>query len=478
MQLSRLERGLPEAHGVSSRALADAIAALADFNSINSIMILRHGMVLAEGWWHPYAPQHPHKLFSLSKSFTSTAVGMAIAEGLFSLDDPLSRYFRDKMPAEPTPRLEAMTVRHLLTMSSGHPCCPLAAIAHSEHSRDWQRGFFATPLAHDPGSLFAYNSAATYMLAALIYRRAGINVLDYLMPRLFAPLGIAKPTWECCPAGINVGGWGLKLCTEDIAKFGQLYLQQGQWHGRQIVPAAWVRMATNKQISNEMKEEPDWKQGYGFQFWCCRHGAYRGDGAFGQFCVVHPATELVVAITSGVGNLQGVLNVVWDKILPACRQQALRDAPAARRALQERLNNLHLPMPPRSALPQAPIRNNSFVIAKNEVGVKQIDITCDERGADVVMHFSQKDRRRIHAAAGRWHWNAQGFAQEPFEPCAAAMTWLADNELELRLCYVEAPFVVRFICHFNDDGSAQFEHKANFVFFGKPWPALTGTAKP
>jgi hypothetical protein len=267
MSFSRLERGVPEAHGVSSKGLAAAISALEGFSSINSVMIMRHGVVLAEGWWHPYAPQYPHKLFSLSKSFTSTAIGMAIAEGLFTLDDPLSRYFRDKMPAELTPRLEAMTVRHLLTMSSGHACCPLAAIVHSEHRRDWQRGFFAMPLAHDPGSRFAYNSTATYMLAALIYRRAGMNVLDYLMPRLFAPLGIAQPTWDCCPAGINIGGWGLKLCTEDIAKFGQLYLQQGQWQGQQIVPAEWVAMATSKQISNDMNKEPDWKQGYGFQFW-------------------------------------------------------------------------------------------------------------------------------------------------------------------------------------------------------------------
>ncbi|MDQ0291755.1 serine hydrolase domain-containing protein [Oligosphaera ethanolica] len=476
MSFSRLERGVPEAHGVSSKGLAAAISALEGFSSINSVMIMRHGVVLAEGWWHPYAPQYPHKLFSLSKSFTSTAIGMAIAEGLFTLDDPLSRYFRDKMPAELTPRLEAMTVRHLLTMSSGHACCPLAAIVHSEYRRDWQRGFFAMPLAYDPGSRFAYNSTATYMLAALIYRRAGMNVLDYLMPRLFAPLGIAQPTWDCCPAGINIGGWGLKLCTEDIAKFGQLYLQQGQWQGQQIVPAEWVAMATSKQISNDMNKEPDWKQGYGFQFWRCRHNAYRGDGAYGQNCIVHPASELVVATTSGVGNLQGVLDVVWEKILPACHKEALRDAPAAQRALHEHLNNLHLPTPQRSALPQLPVRNYSFTIAKNDAGVKQIDITTDEHGADVVMHFSQKDRRRVHGAVGRWHWNAQGFAPEPYEPCAATMAWLAENELELRLCYVEAPFVVRFICHFNDDGSAQFEHKANFVFFGKPWPTLTGTA--
>lgn len=472
--LSRLERGTPEAHGVSSEALVAAIAALEGFSSINSIMILRHGVVLAEGWWHPYRADDPHQLFSLSKSFTSTAVGLAIAEGLFALDDPLSRYFRDKMPAELTPRIETMTVRHLLTMSSGHPSCPLAAIAHGEHPDDWQQGFFATPLAHDPGSRFAYNSAATYMLAALIHRRSGMNVLDYLMPRLFAPLGIAQPTWECCPAGINVGGWGLKLRTEDIAKFGQLYLQNGQWQGQQIVPAEWVRMATSKQIDNDMNQDPDWKQGYGFQFWRCRHDAFRGDGAFGQFCVVHPASELVIAATSGVGNLQGVLNAFWDRILPTCQGHALPENPAAGQALREKLSNLRLATPPTHGCCQDKALQRTFQLDVNTVGATRLDFSSNDQGAELVLHFANQPPRRIHAARDHWHWNPQGLNVNPNEPCAAIMAWLNDHQLELRLCYVEAPFVVRFLCQFHDDGSAQFEHKANFVFFGKPWPTLTG----
>jgi CubicO group peptidase (beta-lactamase class C family) len=145
----------------------------------------------------------------------------------------------------------------------------------------------------------------------------GETVLDYLKPRLFEPLGIEKPDWPASPQGNTVGGWGLSIKTEDIAKFGQLYLQKGQWNGKQLVPASWVEQATSKQVSNGSDPSKDWDQGYGFQFWRCRHNAYRGDGAFGQFCLVLPDQDAVVAITANCRDMQAELNIVWEKLLPA-----------------------------------------------------------------------------------------------------------------------------------------------------------------
>jgi CubicO group peptidase (beta-lactamase class C family) len=151
----------------------------------------------------------------------------------------------------------------------------------------------------------------------IVGKVTGQTVLDYLKPRLFEPLGIENPEWLTCPQGNTVGGFGLKVCTEDIAKFGQLYLQKGQWNGKQLIPASWVEMATAKQVSNGSDPSRDWDQGYGFQFWRCRHGAYRGDGAFGQFCVVLPEQDAVVAITADARDIQAELNIVWEKLLPA-----------------------------------------------------------------------------------------------------------------------------------------------------------------
>jgi CubicO group peptidase (beta-lactamase class C family) len=170
------------------------------------------------------------------------------------------------------------------------------------------------------------------MCSAIVQKVSGKPVLDYLKPRLFGPLGIEGPTWETCPRGVSTGGWGLSAKTEDIARFGQLYLQRGKWNGRQLVPAAWVTEATARQTSNGSAPTSDWDQGYGYQFWQSRHG-FRGDGAFGQYCLVIPELDAVVAISSGVRDMQKVMNVVWDKLLPAMLAVAIAENATARAAL-------------------------------------------------------------------------------------------------------------------------------------------------
>ena len=168
------------------------------------------------------------------------------------------------------------------------------------------------------------------MLSAIVQTVTGQKILDYLQPRLFEPLGIQGETWETCPRGINVGGWGLSIQTEGLAKFGQLYLQKGAWQGRQLLPAQWVEEATTFKIQQPLPAKPsrpndqnDWLQGYCYQFWRCRHNAFRGDGAFGQFMIVMPEQDAVVAITAEVSDMQGELDLVWQHLLPAMKQQPL-----------------------------------------------------------------------------------------------------------------------------------------------------------
>ncbi len=330
-QDSSLPRSTPEAQGVSSAAICDFIkTADREVRSMHSFMLVRHGHVVAEAWWAPESADKPHILWSLSKSFTSTAVGLAVAEGKLNVNDPILNYFPEDAPKEPSANLKAMRIRDLLTMNAGHQ--DELNWRATEH---WAKAFLGHPVPHKPGTHFRYNTPATYMLSAIVQNVTGETVLDYLTPRLFTPLGIRKPVWDTSPQGISIGGYGLYLRTEDIAKFGQLYLQKGIWNGTQILPADWIEKATSKQVSNGSSPESDWDQGYGFQFWRSRHGAYRGDGKDGQFCIVLPEQDAVIAITANTGNMQAELNVVWDKLLPAFSDKVLPEDPEEQGHLRE-----------------------------------------------------------------------------------------------------------------------------------------------
>jgi CubicO group peptidase (beta-lactamase class C family) len=290
-----LPRSSPESQGVPSPAILEFVdAAGKTLKSLHSFMLVRHGNVVAEGWWSPYDARSPHALYSLTKSFTSTAVGLAIEEGKFSLDDEVLKFFPEDTPAEAGKNLKAMRVRDLLRMNTGHDAEPPRPPGQS-----WKQAFLSHPVAFKPGTHFLYNTSASCMLAAIIEKTTGMSLLDYLRPRLFEPIGIENPLWEKSPQGITIGGYGLSVRTEDIARFGLLYLHKGKWEGRQLVPEAWVTAATSVQTSNGSNPKSDWDQGYGYQFWRCRNDCFRGDGAFGQYCIVMPKQDAVIAITSG-----------------------------------------------------------------------------------------------------------------------------------------------------------------------------------
>ncbi len=335
-----LPRSTPESQGVSSAQIRKFVeAADQKVNTLHSFMLVRHGQVIAEGWWKPESAEKPHVLWSLSKSFTSTAVGIAVTEGKFSIDDPVLKFFPEDAPAAPSDKLKAMRVRDLLTMSTGHQ---EEAKVKEITDQTWVKTFLNHPVPHKPGAHFQYNTPATFMLSAIVQKTTGQTVVEYLKPRLFDPLGIENPQWDANPEGISIGGYGLHVRTEDIAKFGQLYLQQGLWNGKQLLSPEWIAMATSKQVSNGSDPVKDWDQGYGFQFWRCRHNAFRGDGKDGQFCIVMPEQDTVIAITAHTGDMQSELNLVWDLLLPAFADQALPENPDEQAKLQETLGKLEV----------------------------------------------------------------------------------------------------------------------------------------
>lgn len=295
---------------------------------IHSIMLLQHGGVVKEKWFGNYNTNTPHVLHSVSKTFTATAIGLAIGEGKLKLTDKVVPFFPDETQGlQLTDKQRQLEVRHLLTMSSGHDTDPTGEIKLIYDSCRI-RGFFSTPMPHQPGTFFVYNNQCTYLLSAIIKRVTGQNLIDYLYPRLFRPLGIVGATWKLSPEGICLGSGGLELKTEDLAKLGQLFLQRGVWKGEQIVPAEWIDEASRTQIASlpagvrreELNMKPadsDWLQGYGYQMWRCRHNAFRADGAYGQFIVILPEQDAVIVITAHTDDMQAEINLVWKYLLPA-----------------------------------------------------------------------------------------------------------------------------------------------------------------
>jgi CubicO group peptidase (beta-lactamase class C family) len=480
-----LPRSSPEAQGVSSAAVLSFIeVADRDIDSMNSFMLLRHGHVVAEGWWFPYNAGSPHTLFSLSKSFTSTAVGLAIAEGKLSLDDQVLKFFPENAPANPSGNLKAMRVSDLLRMSTGQQTEPPRPA-----EQPWTKAFLAHPVAFKPGTHFLYNTSGTYMLSAIVQKATGQTLLEYLQPRLFAPLGIERPTWETSPEGVSTGGYGLSIRTEDIARFGQLYLQKGQWQGKQLVPAAWIEAATARQTSNGSSPDSDWDQGYGYQFWRCRHSAYRGDGAFGQYCIVLPEQDAVIAITSGVRDMQAVLNLIWDKLLPALKPSPLAPDDAARTKLEHRLKNLSV-HPVEGSGPPAKVWGKKYVFAPNERKLEAITLQSNANDGTVtlVARFDGVEQR-IACGHGVWQKGRIGFPNAtnrglgpltwgglPEQPVAACGAWTADDTFTAKLCLYETPFIITIRLKFSGE-ELQCNSEANVGFGPTREPQLTGRAE-
>jgi len=316
---SFLPRSTPADQRVDPAAILSFLDAVDERPGVemHSLMVVRHGRVVAEGWWAPYSAGRPQLLYSLSKSFTSTAAAFAQAEGLLDLDDTVISHFPEFSGDITDPRSRSVKVRHVASMASGHTREMLDE-ALMRDPEEPVRGFLLIPPDRDPGTVFAYSQPCTYTLASIIQRNAGMPLTQYLRPRLFDPLGIGHVGWHTFPPGREQGFSGLHARTEDIAKLGLLYLQQGQWDGTQLIPKQWVTEATSVQVSNPGEPDPDWQQGYGFQFWMSRHG-YRGDGAFGQFCVILPEQETVIVTTAYTISPRGHLD-------PGSAQPAARPA--------------------------------------------------------------------------------------------------------------------------------------------------------
>jgi CubicO group peptidase (beta-lactamase class C family) len=374
-----LPRSTPGASGVSSRAISALLDDLAARSvECHSVMVVRHGHVVAEGWWAPYSADRPHLLYSLTKSFTSIAVGLAIADGLLSLDDLVVDVLPEHIPADVSAQGRRINVHHLLSMTTGHAADSLDEAWRLEPG-DLVKGFLRVPFTQPEGTQHTYDNSTTYILARMVERVTGHSLPELLDDRVFHPMGIDDAEWDLVGNGASFGFHGLHLTTEAVAAFGELLLRGGRWGDQQLVPLDWVELATRQHVATQhvegSVEGADAWCGYGYQFWMSRHG-YRGHGAYGQRCVVVPSHDLVVAVT-GATEPQDVLDAIWQYLLPGI------DAPANATEdalLADRLRRLSLAPVRGSAAPERSLTalvdgsaENSALAAGTTVVVDPVD---------------------------------------------------------------------------------------------------------
>lgn len=391
----RLPTSTPAARGVDA---AGVVAFLDDMESardveLHSLMVLRHGHVVAQGWWAPYSAD-----------------------------------------------------RHLAAMASGHTRDTWGEVAAADPA-DPVRGFLRLPPDREPGTVFAYNQPATYTLAAILQRRTGQRLVDYLRPRLLDPLGIGEVTWQQHPAGRDLGFTGLHATTDAVARLGQLHLQGGWWDGRQLLPQEWVAEATRAHVHSSDRDTVDWRQGYGFQFWMSLHG-YRGDGAYGQFCLVLPEADAVVAITGQSPDMQRVLDGVWDHLLPAFGAAPTDGASDA--ALQDRLDRLALPpLQVEASAPGDPSAwdGTTFTpergVSADQPSLVQMTVAGDQDGWLVTLGERGSD---VAVRLGTDGWLTSDVASRFPVPTSVSGGWTDARTLRLAVVFLETPHLLDLTC--------------------------------
>ena len=447
-----LSRIAPGEANVDPRAVLDFVdAVFAHDLDLHSFMLYRRGNVVAEGWSWPCASHRPHIMHSLTKSVTACGVGLALDEGFFSLEDRVVSFFADELPRHVSENLAAMTVRDLLTMQSGHAESVSGSVFRPIKT-SWAAEFFKIPVVHEPGTHFLYSSAVSFMLSAIVTRTTGEAIRDFLEPRMFKPLGISGLTWGASPHGISSGGNGLTWKTADTLKLGILHLNMGAWRGRQVLGRNWVKEATRPQVPGG---------DYGYQWWIHDDAeAYYAAGAFGQFSIVFPKHDAVLALSAGVQSGSSLLEIVWKYFPEAFGDASLRSSDAAHDELGDRIADLRLL--PKARYTTSPVigsvSGKTYVIEPNEDNVSTVRLEATDGRLD----FHLSDHRGDHVVrVGLREWMESETSitghklhhqyQSNDMKVVAHGRWWDDETFVMTWQFVETAWVDHVVCRFYDN---------------------------
>jgi CubicO group peptidase (beta-lactamase class C family) len=466
-----LLRAMPESQGLSS---ASILAFLDDIEEtgfeVQSFMLWRRGHVVAEGWWSPYRADRIHMMHSLTKSVTACAVGLAIADGRFHLEDKVVSFFPEHLPATISDNLAAMTVQDLLTMRTGHAAM-VSGSAWRPIKTSWIAEFFKIPVVTKPGTNFVYTSAATYMLSAIVTKTTGQSVADYLKPRVFDPLGIQGYQWPAGPEGISPGANGLSWKTSDSLKLGILHAQKGVWQGKQILPTEWT----------DAVQYPHVKDTYGYQWWLGPDGTFLADGLFSQLSFVFPRHDAVLAITAGIPEKSHFNSCVY-RHFPAAFLEAARPDRRSGIALENRSRSLRLL--PAARLTHSPVihhvagKDYNFADNSDQVKLMRFDF------ADDACVFTMEDHRGSHTIKAGLGRTLEGDTtmtgnklHHEYEldrmSVIASGEWRDDRTFIMTWSFVETAFRDTIICFF-EGPSLRFDRQVNVNSAETSLPTLTG----
>ncbi len=489
------ETAAPEALGVRSGDILQYIADLeASDTEMHGLMIMRHGVLCAQGWWAPFGPGIRHGLQSHTKTYAATAVGIAYTEGILKLDERLIDIFPDESPRDPSENLKLLTVRDVLCMGCGMDTMP-------PPSGDWIREFLHTPVNHRPGTTYMYNSTGSTLLGAIVRKKTGLGLHDYLKPRLFDKIGIdaGNLRWAKMPDGMEVGGGGLWATTEDNLRLLKLYADGGVWEGERILAEDYVRLATTNQndSASEKAVNPpatDNFLGYGFQIWMCKpEGAYRADGAMGQFTIVLPKQDMIIAITEtapGAHWAQRTLDITWDFAAKVTSAEPLTEDPAAYARLTAKLASLNVGNPP--CQPYSPVIDRicgrtfrmtsgvfgpfggNFMSGEGPDPLTEFSFTFDNYGClwHIVAASGRQEDIRVGTGGLRLT-NILGKEEDATQLYLAHGSWLSEDTFELRCRWLETCIEDVYTLKFEGDGvTITAANNSPFQFGGKA-PAIT-----
>ena len=437
----------PEATGISSAAVAAFFRRLADMEyNLHGVAVLRDGALVAEGYTPPHHKDKLHLMYSQSKSLTSLAVGFLIDEGKLALDSKIADFFPEFVTEHTHPWLLETTVRHMLMMTDPHSFTTYAPEQGPVLASGWAKSWFDIPPSHRPGRVFHYNTSCTYMLDVVIEKLAGMPFMDYLRPRLLDPIGVSKNAFcGAGPDGYSAGGSSVCCTARDMALVGQFCLQLGEWEGKQLLSADYLKAATSRQIDNTFNDDlhgdVETHQGYGYQMWQIRHGGFLFFGLHTQLTICLPCQNLVVAITGDTPCETAVprlLDAVYTHLLPACGDVPLPEGAAALADLRALTEALPAGRFARGNMTQS-MAARTYRFGNNETGVSVLTFAADDKHITIQIDGEFPPRSFI---AGLGHYHDQragetflfnGRGQYGHMALQAAATWADARTLLLDL---------------------------------------------
>ncbi len=440
-----LETVSPESVGIPSEVILKYIEKLEKRGvNLHSLLIMRHGKICAEGYWKPYNEATLQRMYSVSKTFTSAAIGLMIDEGRIRLDDRLADFFPEYQPEKPDRYIKDITVEHALKMA-----VPFTDTAHNDTSEHWVRQFFAAKTNHPSGSCFKYETGGTHVLAALVEKLSGQKLLEYMRPRLLEPIGFSEDTW-CVEGtdGYSWGGSGVMATLRDMAKFALVFLQGGKFGGKQLISEEYVKKAVSKQIDNDVLGDGTlWSAGYGYQIWCLPEGAFCFRGMGSQHAICIPDKDLILCCTA---DTQGALlsdrliyEGLYDMILPNAGAPLLENLDMSERLLKKCDSLIHKVHHGKTDSPlKEAVKDAAYVMYDNPMGILKVHFSFTEEEGKMLLITDRGEREFVF---GFGH-NVSGFFPEPgyydtrirkpsekLYPSLASAAWVEENKLSIRV---------------------------------------------